>query len=72
MVISLGRVKGTLMKRNAETLVKKNPGSFSLDFTENKKILKGVESLANVARKEMNKLAGEVTTVVHQLARHNK
>ena len=68
----MGRVKGTLMKRNAETLVKKNPGSFSLDFTENKKILKGVESLANVARKEMNKLAGEVTTVVHQLARHNK
>ena len=65
----MGRVKGTLMKRNAETLVKKNPGAFSLDFTENKKILKGVESLANVARKEMNKLAGEVTTVVHQLSR---
>jgi len=65
----LGRVKGTLMRRNAETLVKKNPGAFSLDFSGNKKILKGVESLATVASKEMNKLAGEVTVVVRQLAR---
>lgn len=65
----MGRVKGTLVKRNAEDLVKRNPGAFSGDFTANKKILKGVEALATVAGKEMNKLAGEVTTIVNQLAR---
>ena len=55
----MGRIKTMLIKRTANTLIKKYPEKFSEDFDENKKIMEDVVKLQS--KKLRNIIAGYIT-----------
>lgn len=60
----MGRIKTTLIKRTANTLIKKYPEKFSESFEENKK---AVEELAEVPSKKLrNVIAGYITRLTRK------
>lgn len=60
----MGRIKTTLIKRTAHSLIKKYPDKFTEDFGENKKI---VEELAEVPSKKLrNIIAGYITRLTRK------
>ena len=60
----MGRIKTQQVKRLSSALMKQNPGVFSEDFDENKKIL---EEVADIPSKKIrNLVAGAVTSIVKQ------
>ena len=58
--ITMGRVKGTNIKRLGKKLVEKYPGQFGINFTKNKQMLHAM-GLKMDSKIELNKLAGEIT-----------
>lgn len=55
----MGRIKTTLIKRTANSLIKKYPDKFSENFEENKK---AVEEVAEIQSKKLrNIIAGYLT-----------
>ena len=60
----MGRIKTTLVKRTANTLVKKHPENFSENFHENKKT---VEEFAEIPSKKLrNTIAGYITRITRR------
>ncbi|MBL7101046.1 MAG: 30S ribosomal protein S17e [Nanoarchaeota archaeon] len=60
----MGRIKTTLIKRTANTLIKKYPDKFTENFQENKKI---VEELVEIQSKKLrNILAGYLARITKQ------
>lgn len=60
----MGRIKTTLIKRNAEKLYSKHPKKFKKSFDENKKI---VQELTEISSKKLrNILAGYITKLANQ------
>lgn len=56
LTCNMGRIKTTLIKRTANTLIKKYPEKFTEDFEKNKKI---VAELASIPSKKLrNVIAG--------------
>ncbi len=60
----MGRVKGALVKKVAEELLKRQPGVFSTDFASNKAVLK---RMALLKGKERNELAGELVALIRKI-----
>jgi len=61
----MGRTKGKHLHTAAKELVRKISGSFSEDFSKNKAKLKELNIIGE-SKKELNKLAGEVTILMHR------
>ncbi|MBC7100069.1 30S ribosomal protein S17e [Methanothermobacter tenebrarum] len=60
----MGNIRTAFVKRIAKELVEKNPGKFTMDFEENKKL---VEELSTVNTKHLrNKIAGYITRLMRQ------
>lgn len=60
----MGNIRTAFVKRIAKELVENNPGKFTLDFEENKKL---VEKLSTVNTKHLrNKIAGYITRIISQ------
>ena len=60
----MGRIKTTLIKRTANSLIKKYPDRFTEDFEENKKT---VEELAEIQSKKLrNVIAGYITRLTQK------
>ncbi|MBC7118041.1 MAG: 30S ribosomal protein S17e [Methanobacteriaceae archaeon] len=60
----MGNIRTAFVKRIAKELVEKNPGKFTIDFEENKKL---VEELSTVNTKHLrNKIAGYITRLMRQ------
>ncbi|HIH61443.1 MAG TPA: 30S ribosomal protein S17e [Methanobacteriales archaeon] len=60
----MGNIRTAFVKRIAKELVENNPGKFTLDFEENKKL---VEKLSTVNTKHLrNKIAGYITRLMRQ------
>ncbi|HLD83743.1 MAG TPA: 30S ribosomal protein S17e [archaeon] len=63
----MGSIKTTDLKRAAHALMEKHSGKFGPDFSANKVAIK--ELKITVGKENMNKLAGEVTTMKKIMAR---
>jgi ribosomal protein S17E len=63
----MGRIKGTQIKVLARHMLKANPGMFSADFEEDKKIVAGLD--LGMSKTEKNKLAGEIAQEIAKLDR---
>ena len=61
----MGRIKGAALKALVEHLITSNPGAFSADFVEDKKILDGLG--LRFGKTEKNKLAGEIAAEISKL-----
>lgn len=60
----MGNIRTAFVKRIAKELVENNPGKFTVDFEENKKL---VEKLSTVNTKHLrNKIAGYITRLMRQ------
>ncbi len=60
----MGRIKTTLIKRTANSLIKKYPDKFTENFDENKK---SVEELAEIQSKKLrNIIAGYITRLTRK------
>lgn len=60
----MGNIRTAFVKRIAKELVENNPGKFTLDFEENKKL---AEKLSTVNTKHLrNKIAGYITRLMRQ------
>lgn len=60
----MGRIKTTLIKRTANTLIKKHPERFTENFDENKK---AVDEVAEVQSKKLrNVIAGYITRLTRK------
>jgi len=60
----MGRIKTTLIKRTANTLIKKYPEKFTENFDENKK---AIEELAEIQSKKLrNVIAGYITRLTRK------
>lgn len=58
----MGRIKGTIIKRATRELLKKYPGEFTADFTENKKLV--VQYVKQ--KKFRNSIAGYITRLMRK------
>ena len=63
----MGSIKTTDIKRAAHALMEKHSDKFSPDFAANKTAIKDLK--ITVSKENMNKLAGEVTTMKKILIR---
>lgn len=63
----MGRVKGRVTKVAAHRLVEANASIFGLDFTKNKAMLRKL-GIMGQNPVELNRIAGEVTTLMKQRA----
>lgn len=63
----MGRIKGTQIKALTEHMIKQNPGAFSADFDEDKKILDSLQ--LGMDKTTKNKLAGEIAVEIAKLDR---
>ncbi len=60
----MGNIRTAFVKRIAKELVENNPGKFTTNFDENKKL---VEELSTVSTKHLrNKIAGYITRLMKQ------
>ncbi|MDI9623840.1 MAG: 30S ribosomal protein S17e [Methanothermobacter sp.] len=60
----MGNIRTAFVKRIAKELIEKNPGKFTVDFEENKKL---VEKFSTVNTKHLrNKIAGYITRLMRQ------
>ncbi len=60
----MGRIKTTLIKRNAIEVIDRNPNKFTTDFNENKEIMKDLVELNS--KKLRNVMAGYITRLMRQ------
>lgn len=61
---TMGRIKTTLIKRTAHTIIKKYPEKFTENFGENKKTLQEVADIQS--KKLRNVIAGYITRLTRK------